>query len=160
MNTILKHVNTSSKIVADAFRNLSIWERLNNTYVKTNYLLNKNLSWKKNVSKFFGSSDIVNVLVDVIYFPNNIMNRFCDIVEGMYESRIFIQTAIPTTLAIMLLKKIHILTSIFLWRKKRKHIINYLRKSYSIGVHPIKFSNESYKKNVNDYMHFIGAIEY
>ena len=157
MNIIQKHLNISETVPN---RNSSKWIRLNNTYINTNYLLNKNLKWKKNVSKFFGSPDIVNVLVDILYLPNMIMNSFCDIVEVMYESRIFIQTAIPTSLGIMLIKKIHILTSIFLWGGKRKNIINYLRKSDTIGVHPIKFSNNYYKKIANDYIKFIRALEY
>ena len=103
----------------------------------------------------------MNILVDLIYFPNNIMGKFCDIVETFYDLKMFLQTAIPTALGIMGLKRIQLLSSIFLWKKKRNLIFNYLRDSYSIiGVHPIKFSNNLHKELVNYYIEFINSLQY
>lgn len=141
-------------------RNSSLWKRLNHTYFTLKYLLNRNISWKNNVRNFYGIK-IVNVLVDIVYIPNNIMKQFCDIVEIMYESKIFIQIAIPIAFGIMQLEKMNILTSIFLWKKKRKLVINYLRTNFSyISVHPIKFSNKYNRKHVIDYISFINALKY
>ena len=160
MNQIRKHCNTSIPIPFIS-ENTSLWKRLNDTFVNINYFLNKHIKWKNNYTKCFGSSDIMNILVDLIYFPNDIMKRFCDIVETMYDLKIFLQTAIPTALGIMVLKRIQLLSSVFLWQKKRKHIIKYLRKSHSIiGVHPIKFSNDLNQKLVNEYIEFINSLEY
>ena len=160
MNYIRKHWNISIPAPFTT-KNTSLWKRLNNTFVNTNNFLNKNLAWKYNYSKCFGSSDIMNILVDLIYFPNNIMGKFCDIVETFYDLKIFLQTAIPTALGIMGLKRIQLLSSIFLWKKKRNLIFNYLRDSYSIiGVHPIKFSNNLHKELVNYYIEFINSLEY
>ena len=160
MNYIRKHTNTSIPCTYISNNSL-LWKRLNKTFVNTNYFLNKNYPWKKNYSKCFGSSDIMNILVDLIYFPNNEMERFCDIVENMYNLRIFIQTAIPTALGIMALKRIQILSSIFLWKEERNQIFKYLKNSHSIiEVHPIKFSNDLNKKIVNNYIEFINSLEY
>ena len=160
MNIIRKHRNTS-KPVSNYRKNTNKWKRLNNTYIYTNYFLNKNIRWKNNFTKSFGSSDIINILVDLIYLPKDIISRFCDIVENMYDLRIFLQTAIPTALGIMALKRIQLLTSIFLWKKDRKFVIKYLRDSYSfIEVHPIKFTNDLNKKLVNEYIEFINSREY
>lgn len=159
MNRIKNHFNVSKSV--SPLKNSSFWKRLNNTWVNTNIILNKNKTLKHNYTKFFGSSHVVNVLVDAIYIPNTIINQFCDMVEIMYESRIFLQTAIPTVLGIMLLKKIHILTSIFLWGKERNLIIDYLTKSYSIiGIHPIKFTNKYNQRKTKEYINFINAIDY
>ena len=160
MNYILKHWNTSLPN-SSTIKKTSLWKRLNNTFINTNYFLNKNLAWKSNYSRCFGSSNIINILVDLIYIPNNIMTRFCDIVEKFYDLKIFLQTAIPTVLGILGLKRIQILSSLFLWKKKRNHIFYYLRDSYSIiEVHPIKFTNNLNKKLVNDYIEFINSLEY
>ena len=159
MNIIRKHSNTSKTF--SNFTNTSLWKRLNHTYINTNYFFNKNIRWKNNYTKCFGSSDILNILVDLIYFPKDIMSKFCDIVETMYDLRIFLQTAMPTALGILVLKRIQLLPYIFLWKKERKLIFKYLRNSYSfIEVHPIKFSKDLNKKLVNDYIEFMNCREY
>lgn len=160
MNFIRKHPNTS-KPLSNYPKYASVWKRLNSTYNNINYFFNKNTRWKNNYAKCFGSSDILNILVDLIYFPKDIMSKFCDIVETMYDLRIFLQTAIPTALGILVLKRIQLLPSIFLWKKERKLIFKYLRNSYSfIGVHPIKFSKDLNKKLVNDYIEFMNCRAY
>ena len=160
MNFIRKHPNTS-KPLSNYPKYASVWKRLNSTYNNINYFFNKNTRWKNNYTKCFGSSDILNILVDLIYFPKDIMSKFCDIVETMYDLRIFLQTAIPTALGILELKRIQLLPSIFLWKKERKLIFKHLRNSYSfIEVHPIKFSKDLNKKLVNDYIEFMNCREY
>ena len=61
-------------------KNISLLKELNNIFVNTNYFLNKKIRWENRISKCFRSSEIKNILVDLIYFPNEIMSRLCDIV--------------------------------------------------------------------------------
>ena len=79
----------------------------------------------------------------------------------MYKSKIFLECAVPTSLAILLSNKYQIIFIRALWNEERKEVKKYLYSQYNqISIHPIKFSNQTAKIFVNKYIDVIMAIDY
>jgi hypothetical protein len=79
----------------------------------------------------------------------------------MYNHKIFLECAIPTTMAILNSSKYQLIYFRGLWGKERKEAINYLKKAFQqITVHPIKFSKLRNQKEIIMYNCFINGIEY
>ena len=79
----------------------------------------------------------------------------------MYNHKVFLECAVPTTMAILNSSKYQLIYFIGLWGKERKEAINYLKKAFEqITVHPIKFSNLINQKETLIYNFFINGIEY
>ena len=128
---------------------------------KIDRAFNRNLEWKKNISEFIGHYAIPKVLVDNLYFPNSMFNKFIGIIEDFYKMRIFLELAIPCVLGIMLLPKYKISSSLALWGRDRENIIKYLKIEYDkYFIHPIKFTKKIYWKEVNLYIYFINAEDF
>ena len=124
-------------------------------------ILNKNLDWKTNLTKFLSFFDIPKTISDFYYIPNNIIKRYLKIIEIMYNSKIFLECAVPSSFGILLLRKYQIIYFKGLWGETRRKSINYLIKDYrQITIHPIKFSNKFFKNKVILYIDFINAVEY
>lgn len=79
----------------------------------------------------------------------------------MYKSKIFLECAVPTSLAILLSNKYQIIFIRALWNEERKEVKKYLYSQYNqISIYPIKFSNQTAKIFVNKYIDVIMAIDY
>ena len=124
-------------------------------------VLNNNFQWKNNLIKFLGFDDIPISIADFYYIPNYIASKFIIILEKMYNSKIFLECAVPTAMAIVLFHKYQLINIRALWEDERKNVINYLKKTFNqITIHPIKFSNIDFQNEINKYMYFINAKEY
>ena len=124
-------------------------------------IFNNNIEWKINITKFLSFFDIPIMISDFYYIPQNIINKFLEIIEIMYNSKIFLECAIPSSFGILLLPKYQIIYFKGLWGEKRKKSINYLIKDFKqITIHPIKFSNKFLITKVDLYIDFINALDY
>lgn len=134
----------------------------NYKYCRSIYnIINNNIIWKENLIKFIGHFNIPVGISDFYYLPNSVILSYLEILEKMYNSRIFLECAVPTSMGIMFLQKYQIVYFKGLWGKNRKNPIDYLKKEFKkITIHPIKFSNFIYKIKVNLYIYFINAVEY
>ena len=104
------------------------------SYKNLNITFYKNLEWKNNITQFLGFYAIPKSLVDNIYFPNSIFNRFINLVEQMYKKRIFLEMAIPCALGIMLLPKYKIASNLAIWANNRENIIFTRNRRYKLLV--------------------------
>ena len=124
-------------------------------------IINNNSQWKNNLVKFLGFYDIPITLADFYYIPNYIASKFVIILEKMFNSKIFLECAVPTAMAIILLNKYQIINIKALWNDERKNVIYYLKKAFNqITIHPIKFSNIYFQNEINKYIYFINNKEY
>ena len=116
-------------------------------------ILNNNTNWKINLKNFLGHTYYIPIgIADFYYIPNTIASKISEIFEVMYNSKIFLECAIPTSFGILLKKKYQIIYIYALWGKGRKKVINYLIHDFhQITIHPIKFFNLYFKKKVNQY---------
>ena len=124
-------------------------------------ILNSNFGWKLNLIKFYGYYEIPVTIADFYYLPNSIMPLFLEIIEKMFNSKIFLECAVPTSMGIILWPKYQLIHFRGLWGNERKKAIFYLKNEFNqITIHPIKFSNIYNKIKVNIYIYFINAMEY
>ena len=128
---------------------------------RTYNILNQNLEWKNNIIKFFSIFDIPITIADFYYIPNKIVINYLKIIEEMYNSKLFLECAVPSSFGILLSYKYQIIYFKALWEESRKKAINYLIKDFKqITIHPIKFSNKFLRNEVDLYIYFVNAKEY
>lgn len=136
-------------------------ECFKNSYIYFDNLIKNNREWHDNLVKYVGSYSIPHLWVEMVYIPNSLMIKFCDIVELMYNQRIFLEIAIPMAFSQLRLDKYKICNSILISYEKRAHMVEYLRNSSGITfVHPLKLSKARLQKVVRQYIFFINAEEY
>ena len=136
-------------------------ECFKSSYIYFDNLIKNNREWHDNLVKYVGSDSIPQLWVEVVYIPNSLMIKFCDIVEPMYNQRVFLEIAIPMAFSQLRLDKYKICNSILLWYEKRAHMSKYLRNSAGIAfVHPLKLSKVQRQEVVRKYIFFINAEEY
>ena len=127
--------------------------------VKT--ILDINIDWKRNYRKFLGSLIIAYAVSDIYYIPQEDIINFCSKVDVMYRRRVFLETAVPTIMGTMLKERYQIIQFAGLWGDKRKNAMNYLLSAEKqITIHPIKFSNLDFQKEVNKYIFVMNAKDY
>ena len=89
------------------------------------------------------------------------MSTFTQLVKEMYNSKIFLECAVPAAFAIISSPKYQIIYIRPIWGNERKNILNILLKEYNqFSIHPIKFSKDELKEGVNNYNYFINAIDF
>ena len=131
------------------------------TYVKAKKVLDIYPEWKKRYRYFAGSTIVAYAVSDIYYIPKEDIINFCNKVNVMYRRRIFLETAVPTIMGIMLKERYQIILFAGLWRERRNHVIDFLRNSdKQLTIHPIKFSNLTYQDVVNKYIYIINARDY
>ena len=124
-------------------------------------ILDSKIKYKTNLIKYLGFYHIPIAISDFYYIPNFMANKFITIIKEMYNNKIFLECAVPTTMAIINYNKYQIIYFRGLWGEQRKKVINYLKRQYEqITIHPIKFSNITYQKEIILYIYFINAEEY
>ena len=136
------------------------WSHYNNC-LPIKYILNNNIEWKNNLTKFLGYNGISMAISDFYYLPNYLFPKFLNIIEIMYKSKLFLECAVPNSMGIILAPKYQYIYFNGLWKNKRKEVIKYLRSSYKeITIHPIKFSNLDFQHEANKFIYFTNAEEY
>ena len=131
------------------------------SYLKAKKVLDIHLDWKKNYTKFLGSFIVAYAVSDIYYLPKEDIARFCEMVDVFYYRRIFLETSVPTIMGIMLKPKYQIIHFCGLWNERRNSVIRYLKAAdKQVTIHPIKFSNLTLQKEVNNYIYVMNANEY
>jgi hypothetical protein len=131
------------------------------SYIKAKQILDINLNWKKRYRNFLGSLIVAYAVSDIYYIPKEDISTFCNMIDSFYNRRVFLETAVPTMMGIMLKPRYQIIFFVGLWKEGRKKIIKHLKKEESqITIHPIKFSNLTYQEEVNKYIFFMNGLEY
>ena len=134
---------------------------INKSYMKTKALLDIHPNWKKKYEKFLGSSIVAYAVSDIYYLPKEDFANFCSMVTFFHNKTIFLETAVPTMMGIMLKEKYQIIYFVGLWNEGRKKTIEYLKKSESqVTIHPIKFSNITYQEEVIKYIYIMNGRDY
>ena len=124
-------------------------------------IINNDFVWKSNLEKFMGYYEIPTTIAAFYYLPNSILPQFIQIIEKMYDSRIFLECAVPTSMGIIKYQKYQLIYFRGLWGKERKQAINFLKEAFhQVTVHPIKFSNIYNRIKVEQFIFFINAKEY
>lgn len=144
-----------------AYKSLSRkWFHYSHCYSIYN-LFKNNAIWKYNMIQFNGYFDVLSGLADFYYLPNDYALKISNILQKMFNSRIFLECAIPSSMAILLSSKYQIIYIEALWGNKRKEVIKFLYTKFDqITIHPVKFSNKTTKNKVSQYIYFINAIEF
>ena len=130
---------------------------------KLQKMIDNNQDWKDKVSNYVGYPFSPKIMVDFLYIPKSIINKFCGIVEKMYEERIFIEIGIPTAFALLSLNEYEIINSILILGRSRKYKLKYLKNSKDFTcVHPIKASKllMKEKEEISSYIYFVNALDY
>ena len=131
------------------------------SYIYLDSQINNNIYYNNNISKSFGYNTIPQLWVELLYFPKSIIIEVCDLVEEMYNQKIFLELAIPTSIGFLFFKEIQIVNSIFIWNIDRKYMENFLKNSLNnVGIHAFKFKNELSKNLLIEYISFINSEEY
>jgi hypothetical protein len=131
------------------------------TYSRAKTILNIHPEWKKRYRNFLGSGIVAYAVSDIYYIPQKDMANFCSMVNTMYERRVFLETAVPTIMGIILKERYQIILFAGLWKERRNFVIEYLEKAEKqLTIHPIKFSNPIYQEAVNKYIYLMNGRDY
>ena len=121
-------------------------------------LIKNNSDWKSNIIKFFGFYSIYITLSDFYYLPNFYASKFCNLIKTMFNTRLFLECAVPTSFILLSSPKYQIIYYKGFWNEDRnKALYNLYNHSKEITIHPIKFSNLYFQNKVNDYIYFTNA---
>ena len=111
--------------------------------------------------KFLRSDILAYSVSDLYYLPNEDLAKFSSMVDEWYNQRVFLETAIPTMIALLLKPKYQVFFFVALWKEGRDTVVEYLRTAESqITIHPIKFLNVTLQDVVNKYIFFMNAKDY
>lgn len=81
-----------------------------NNYIFLNNQINNNIYYSNNnISESFGYNIISQLWVELLYFLKSIIIEVYDLVEEMYNQKIFLELVIPTTIGFLYLKEIQII---------------------------------------------------
>ena len=131
------------------------------SYVKAKILLDIHLDWKRRYRKFLGSTTVAYAVSDIYYIPQKDIANFCSMVTTMYEKKIFLETAVPTMMGIMLKERYQIIQFAGLWGDARNTTLKYLRSAEKqVTIHPIKFSSKILQAHVTKYIFIMNARDY
>jgi hypothetical protein len=137
----------------------SEFERL--SYLRSKKLLDIHLDWRRNYTKYLGSYIVAYAVSDIYYLPQEDIGRFCEMVDVFYKRRVFLESAVPTIMGIMLKPKYQIIHFSGLWHDRRNNVVRYLKNAKKqVTIHPIKFSNLTLQNEVNKYIYHMNANEY
>ena len=131
------------------------------TYVNTKILLDIHPNWKTRYREFLGSSIIAYAVSDIYYIPREDIFTFCILADAFYDRRIFLETAVPTIMGIMMKQRYQIILFIGLWNERRNKVIEYIKSAHhQVTIHPIKFSNLTYQEEVNKFIFFMNGRDF
>lgn len=131
------------------------------SYLRAKKVLDIRLDWRRNYTKYLGSYIVAYAVSDIYYLPKEDIGRFCEMVDFFYERRVFLESAVPTIMGIMLKPKYQIIHFCGLWNDRRNRVVRYLKNAdKQVTIHPIKFSNLTLQNEVNKYIYIVNANEY
>ena len=82
-------------------------------------------------------------------------------VNDFYKRRVFLETAVPTIMGILMKPKYQIIHFIGLWGDYRNTTLQYLKSAEKqVTIHPIKFSSLENQVEVKKYIFMMNAKEY
>ena len=143
------------------------FETLDNTFYyyslcyKLYDMVKRQSDWNNKIIKFNGYSDVLLAKADLFYLPNHYALKLLHLLKIMFNSSLFLECAIPTSLGILLAPKYQIIFIYPLGGKERKKVINFLYSAYNqITIHPVKFSKIQYQDKIYQYISFINTNEY
>ena len=85
-----------------------------NNYIFLNNQINNNIYYSNNnISESFGYNIISQLWVELLYFLKSIIFEVYNLVEEMYNQKIFLELVIPTTIGFLYLKEIQNINSLF-----------------------------------------------
>ena len=85
-----------------------------NNYIFLNNQINNNIYYSNNnISESFGYNIISQLWVELLYFLKSIIIEVYDLVEEMYNQKIFLELVISTTIGFLYLQEIQIINSLF-----------------------------------------------
>ena len=121
-------------------------------------MIKNNITLSEKIFKMFGENIPIKIWNGMLYLPNSIMNKYCDILDGLFRKTIFHELATSLAFGIMSLNEYKIINSLLIWGRERKNIINIFKNSFGYAfVHPIKISNNDLREKVNQYYYFING---
>ena len=121
-------------------------------------MIKNNLTLSEKIFKMVGDNIPPKIWNDMLYLPNSIMNKYCDILEELFNKQIFHELATAFAFGIICLNEYKIINSLLIWDKERNNMINILTNSFGFAfVHPIKISNLYLKEKINQYYYFING---
>ena len=88
-------------------------------------MYNKKNKWKNNIISFNGYFDIIIGFSDFYYLPNYYASKINIIFEEMYKSKIFLESAIPNSMGILLAPEYQVIIINSLWGTNKNNSINY-----------------------------------
>ena len=121
-------------------------------------MIKNNITLSEKIFKMFGENIPIKIWNGMLYLPNSIMNKYCDILDGLFRKTIFHELATSLAFGIMSLNEYKIINSLLIWGRERKNMINIFKNSFGYAfVHPIKISNNDLREKVNQYYYFING---
>ena len=85
-----------------------------NNYIFLNNQINNNIYYSNNnISESFGYNIISQLWVELLHFLKSIIIEVYDLVEEMYNQKIFLELVISTTIGFLYLQEIQIINSLF-----------------------------------------------
>ena len=85
-----------------------------NNYIFLNNQINNNIYYSNNnISESFGYNIISQLWVKLLHFLKSIIIEVYDLVEEMYNQKIFLELVISTTIGFLYLQEIQIINSLF-----------------------------------------------
>ena len=131
------------------------------SYKKAKTILDIHLDWKYRYRNFLGSEIIAYAVSDIYYIPQQDIAKFCSMVNDFYKRRVFLETAVPTIMGILMKPKYQIIHFIGLWGDYRNTTLQYLKSAEKqVTIHPIKFSSLENQVEVKKYIFMMNAKEY
>ena len=88
-------------------------------------MYNKKNKWKNNIISFNGYFDIIIGFSDFYYLPNYYASKINIIFEEMYKSKIFLESAIPNSMGILLAPEYQVIIINSLLGTNKNSSINY-----------------------------------
>ena len=130
-------------------------------YIRAKKVFDIHPEWRNMYRKFLRSDILAYSVSDLYYLPNEDLAKFSSMVDEWYNQRVFLETAIPTMIALLLKPKYQVFFFVALWKEGRDTVVEYLRTAESqITIHPIKFLNVTLQDVVNKYIFFMNAKDY
>ena len=121
-------------------------------------IIKNNVTISQKIFKMIGDYLPPKIWNDMLYLPNSIMLKFCDILEELFSKKIFHELATAFAFGIMSLNEYKIINSILIWGYESNNFLNILKNSFGFAfIHPIKLSNNNIRENIYQYNYFING---
>ena len=123
--------------------------------------IKKNITLSEKIFKMVGDYKPPKIWNDMLYLPNSLMKKYCDILEQLFNKKIFHELATAFAFGIISLNEYKIINSLLIWGRERNNMINIFKNSFGFSfVHPIKISNINLREKINKYYDFINGEDF